>query len=275
MFPLRRAEGLIVKLSNESTPMPAPVMRQDATPKTTPKTAHPGDILKVGIVMYPGFTALDLTGPLEVLSLLPRTQVDLLAPRSGAVRADSGVQMFANRSFARAPQYDVICAPGGPGVGAAMQCQSTLRFLRKQAPQARFVTSVCTGALLLGAAGLLRGYRATTHWLNLGLLAPFGAEPVSERVVVDGSRITGGGVTAGIDFGLRLAAELRGREAAEKVQLMLEYDPAPPFDAGSPRTAPQQRVREVQNEAKGMLDERRRIVENITGSGDPASAPAD
>ena len=133
------------------------------------------------------------------------------------------------QSFESAPALDVICVPGGPGVDSMMEDELLLQFLRERAPSARYVTSVCTGALVLGAAGLLRGYRATTHWLSHELLALFGAIPVNERVVIDRNRITGGGVTAGIDFGLTVAGEVFGTAVAHEIQLMLEYNPSPPF----------------------------------------------
>ena len=164
-------------------------------------------------------------------------------------------------TFDDCPQLDVLCIPGGSGVGDLMLDEATLAFVRRQAAHARYVTSVCTGALVLGAAGLLRGRRATTHWAFHELLAPLGAIPVQERVVRDGNLITGGGITAGIDFALTLAAELIGVEEAQALQLELEYAPAPPFDAGSPDTAPHAVVERMRAANAASLAARRRIVE--------------
>ena len=214
---------------------------------------------RIGFVLFPKLTQLDLTGPFEVFGRLPDAQVLLVG--AGEARSDTGLSLRPDVGFADAPQLEVLCVPGGPGVNAAMEDEALLSFLRDQASRAAWITSVCTGALVLGAAGLLRGYRATTHWLSLDLLAPFGAIPVRERVVVDRNRATGGGVTAGIDFGLRLAAELRGEKAAREIQLLMEYDPLPPYDAGSPRTAGAALVDAVSSARKQIGDERRRIVE--------------
>jgi cyclohexyl-isocyanide hydratase len=214
---------------------------------------------RIGFVIFPKLTQLDLTGPFEVFGRLSDAQVMLVG--SSEARSDTGLTLRPDVGFADAPQLDVVCVPGGPGVNGAMEDEATLSFLRNQAARAAYVTSVCTGALVLGAAGLLRGYRATTHWLSLDLLAPFGATPVRERVVIDRNRITGGGVTAGIDFGLRVAAELRGEKAAKEIQLLMEYDPAPPFNAGSPRAAGAELVESVTAARKAITDERRRVVQ--------------
>ena len=214
---------------------------------------------RIGLLLFPRLTQLDLTGPYEVFARLPEAQVLLVG--SGEARSDTGLRLQPDVGHADAPQLDVICVPGGPGVNDAMEDEALLRFLRAQAERAAWVTSVCTGALVLGAAGLLRGYRATTHWLSLDLLTPFGATPVRERVVIDRNRATGGGVTAGIDFGLRLAAELRGEKVAQAIQLLMEYDPAPPFRAGSPRSADPTLVESVSAARRGLNDERRRIIE--------------
>jgi cyclohexyl-isocyanide hydratase len=162
-----------------------------------------------------------------------------------------------------ASPLDVICVPGGWGVNALLTDQRLLDFLRVQGEGARYVTSICSGALLLGAAGLLRGYRATTHWMSLDLLSLFGATPVAERVVRDRNRITGAGVTAGIDFGFVLAAELFGVAVAQGIQLAIEYEPSPPFDSGSPRTAPQHVREAVSRASEFSLAQRRAIIEGI------------
>jgi cyclohexyl-isocyanide hydratase len=216
--------------------------------------------LLIGFLAYPGLTQLDLTGPLEVFSRLPGAEVRTIGVTLDPVQSDSGLRIVPDVTCTAVAALDLVCVPGGPGVNQVLEDPMVLEFLRRVEPGARYVTSVCSGSLILGAAGLLRGYRATSHWMSLDLLAAFGATPVAERVVVDRNRITGGGVTAGIDFGLRVAAELRGREAAERIQLMLEYDPAPPFDAGSPGRAPASVVEAVRRTGSAYLDARREIV---------------
>ncbi|MBM3554732.1 MAG: DJ-1/PfpI family protein [Alphaproteobacteria bacterium] len=192
---------------------------------------------QVGLLLFPGITQLDLTGPWEVLSAMPATEARLVWKTRDAVQAVKGMRLLPDITFADCPQLDLVCVPGGPGMNALLTDDETLDFLRKQAAGARYVTSVCTGSLVLGAAGLLKGKRATSHWLSRELLARFGAIPTEERVVVDGKFITGGGVTAGIDFALRVVAELRGEAAAKAIQLGIEYAPAPPFAAGTPEAA--------------------------------------
>ena len=194
--------------------------------------------LHLGLLLYPDLTQLDLTGPLEVLARLPGAVVHTVWKQAGPVRADSGLSLVASTSFADCPPLDLVFVPGGLGQIALMEDDETLTFVRHHGERARWVTSVCTGSLVLGAAGLLRGYRAATHWMFMDLLPAYGAVPVSERVVIDRNRITAGGVTAGIDFGLRVLAEVAGDATAQAVQLALEYDPQPPFDCGHPRTAP-------------------------------------
>lgn len=216
--------------------------------------------LQFGMVLFPDLTHLDLAGPFEVFGRVPGATVRAVAATRDPVRSDTGLAWLPDLTFDEAPAFDVICVPGGPGVNPAMENEALLDWLRKQASGARFVTSVCTGSLVLGAAGLMRGYRATTHWMSHALLAHFGAIPVAERVVVDRNRITGGGVTAGIDFGLTVAAELAGEAAAKQIQLMLEYDPAPPFDAGSPARAEPETVAAVQAGAAPYFSRRQAIV---------------
>ncbi len=192
----------------------------------------------IGIMLFPRVQQLDLTGPYEVFAYLHDTNVHLVARTLESVTSATGLVLAPTVTFAGCPALDVLCVPGGAGVNALLRDAATLDFVRRQAAGARYVTSVCTGAFLLGAAGLLQGKRATTHWGSHDLLAAFGAVPVRERVVRDGNLLTGGGVTAGIDFALTLAAELAGQAAAEAIQLYLEYAPAPPFTAGTPDTAP-------------------------------------
>lgn len=216
------------------------------------------------MVLFEGVTQLDLTGPYEVLARMPNTRVHLVAETLAPVRTEWGMRITPDHSFTDAPELDLLCVPGGWGVDAQLENASVIAFLKDRGQRAKYVTSVCSGALLLGAAGLLRGYRATTHWLSLDLLSHFGAEPVSERVVRDRNRITGGGVTAGIDFGLVVASELFGPDVAQGIQLAIEYDPKPPFESGSPRGAPAGVLRAVSDRSAPKLTQRRAIVERIT-----------
>ena len=232
------------------------------------------------MVLFPNLTQLDLTGPHEVFSRLPGTKVYLVAAALAPVRSERGLTISPDATFESVPALDIICVPGGPGVDAMMEDEAVLQFLRARAPDARYVTSVCTGALVLGAAGLLQGYRATTHWLSHDILVLFGAEPVDERVVIDRNRITGGGVTAGIDFGLIVATEVFGPAVAQEVQLMLEYSPAPPFSSGSPKTAPADVVHGVIAARQAAQSGRRAIAEraaarlDLAARGPRASDPA-
>jgi cyclohexyl-isocyanide hydratase len=194
--------------------------------------------LQIGLLLFPKLTQLDLTGPLQVFGSLPGAKVHLIWKRIEPVPSDSVLMLLPTVTFADCPQLDVICVPGGIGTDDLVNDQDTLDFLRAQAAGAKYVTSVCTGSLVLGAAGLLEGYRAATHWAAMDYLPLFGATPTRTRVCVDRNRITGGGVTAGIDFALTLVSILADRQMAQAIQLRLEYDPAPPFNAGSPNTAP-------------------------------------
>lgn len=226
-----------------------------------PEIITPSAPLTVGMVLFPGVTQLDLTGPYEVLARMPNARVCLVAASRAPVRSEWGLTITPDATFDDAPPLDILCVPGGWGVNEHLQDDTLLAFLRARGERARYVTSVCSGALLLGAAGLLRGYRATTHWMSLDLLALFGAQPVQERVVRDRNRITAAGVSAGIDFGLALAAELFGATVAQEIQLAIEYDPAPPFDGGSARTAPEEIRRAVLSASQSGLARRRSIVE--------------
>lgn len=194
--------------------------------------------LQVGFLIFPDITQLDLTGPVQVFSSLPDAEVHLIWKRAEPVTSDTVITLMPTTTFADCPQLDVICVPGGYGTDALVNDEETLAFLRKQADGAKFISSVCTGSLVLGAAGLLKGYRASTHWSAVELLPLLGAIPSRERVCVDRNRVTGGGVTAGIDFALTLVSILFDAAAAEMIQLRLEYNPTPPFNAGSPDTAP-------------------------------------
>lgn len=193
--------------------------------------------LHIAFLMFPDVTQLDLTGPAQILSRLNGVKIDLVAATRDPVRTDAQFALLPTATFGEVPRADILCVPGGFGTVAAMEDSSTLAWLRQVAADADWVTSVCTGSLLLAAAGLLAGYRATCHWASRDQLAWFGATPVSERVVFDRNRVTGSGVTAGIDFALALVGAIRGEASARLIQLALEYDPDPPFDSGSPTTA--------------------------------------
>ena len=193
--------------------------------------------LQFGILCFPGVQQRDLTGPYEVFASAQGVEVELVWKDLAPLRSSTGLWLTPDRQMAGAPRYDLICVPGGAGVNALLNDPKVLGFLRDQAMTAEYVTSVCTGALLLGRAGLLAGRRATTHWNALDLLQRFGATPVAERVVRDGKLITAGGVTSGIDLELTIISELLGQVEAEIIQLSVEYAPAPPFRAGEPVTA--------------------------------------
>ncbi len=217
--------------------------------------------VEVGVLVFPDVQQLDLTGPYEVFASWPQARVHLVWKDREAVVSSTGLKLRADVAFDNCPPLDVVCVPGGVGVNRLLADEATLSFLRRQAAAARFTTSVCTGALALGAAGLLRGRRATTHWASHDLLAAFGAIPTPGRVVRDGNLMTGGGVTAGIDFALTLVAELAGAETAQAIQLALEYAPAPPFEAGSPDTAPAAVVAAARARGAALRAERERLVE--------------
>jgi cyclohexyl-isocyanide hydratase len=196
--------------------------------------------LQIGLLVFPKVTQLDLTGPVQVFSSVPGAKLHLIWKRIEPVQSDSVLVLTPTMTFADCPQLDVICVPGGVGSDDLLSDEEVLAFLRKQAEGAKFVTSVCTGSLVLGAAGLLRGYRAATHWTAMDSLSAFGATPTKTRVCIDRNRVTGGGVTAGIDFALTLVSKLVDEKTAQAIQLRLEYNPAPPFNAGSPDTAPKE-----------------------------------
>lgn len=222
--------------------------------------------LAIGLVLFPKLTQLDLTGPLEVFSRVPGAQVHLLWKDKNPVASDKGFAIVPTTSFAECPALDVICVPGGPGQVDLMDDRETLDFLRRVAPGCQWVTSVCTGSLVLGAAGLLKGYKATCHWGSIDQLSLLGVEPVQERIVRDRNRMTGGGVTSGIDFALALVSEMVGRETAEAIQLQLEYDPKPPFNSGTPRTAPAAVLADVKDKMAGFIAKRRAATEKAAKS---------
>jgi len=221
----------------------------------------------IGILVFPGVQQLDLTGPYEVFASLPDTKVHLIWKDRAPITSATGLVLGPTMTFGECPKLDVICVPGGGGVNALLEDAETLAFLRAQAKQARYVTSVCTGSLVLGAAGLLKGRKATTHWFAHDFLEKFGAIPVQARVVRDGNLITAGGVTAGIDFGLAVVAELIGKAEAEAIQLGLEYAPAPPFSAGTPEEAPGAVLATVKGRLAATRQAREAIIGRLAASG--------
>ncbi|MBW4448653.1 MAG: DJ-1/PfpI family protein [Spirirestis rafaelensis WJT71-NPBG6] len=207
----------------------------------------------IGLLMYPGMTQLDLTGPHQVFAFMPNTRVHLLWKTLDAVTSSEGMTILPTTTFDDCPPLDVLCVPGGPGQVEMMRDGEVLKFLQQQGQTAKYITSVCTGSLILAAAGLLQDYRAACHWAFREQLVILGVEVGTERVVVDRNRITGGGVTAGIDFGLVIAATLCGEETAKMIQLLLEYNPAPPFNAGSPENAGDVLVQQVKKFGEELI----------------------
>jgi putative intracellular protease/amidase len=199
--------------------------------------------MEIAILMFDGFTALDAVGPYEVLSRLPGAQVRFVAAEPGPTLTETrSLSLVAEHSLAESPAPEIVVVPGGFGTRALLDDEELLGWIRSAHETSRWTTSVCTGSLLLGAAGVLRGLKATSYWAVLDRLAEFGAEPTSERVVEQGKVMTAAGVSAGIDMALRLAEHVAGEEVAKAIQLGIEYDPQPPFDAGSPATAPKHLV---------------------------------
>ena len=219
--------------------------------------------LCIGLLAFPAMTQLDMTGPLQVFSGLKDADVRVIWKTRDPISTHGGLRLLPDTTFAECPKLDVICVPGGTGVLELMEDKEVLAFLRSQAAEATFVGSICTGSLVLGAAGLLRGRKATTHWAWTDLLRPLGAIPTPGRVVRDGKYFTGGGVTAGIDFALTMVAELADRAVAEAIQLGIEYAPAPPFDAGSPDTAPPDVLQAVRARMAAIRSDRTAVVERI------------
>ena len=223
--------------------------------------------LHIGLLAFPKVQQLDLTGPFDVFATMPGVQVHLVWKTLDPIYSSTGLALTPTCTFEDCPDLDVICVPGGVGIDALMEDAQTLAFIRHQAQTAQYVTSVCTGALVLGAAGLLKGRRATTHWASHDLLASFGAIPVKDRVVRDGNLMTGGGVTAGIDFALTLIAEVFDAEKAQTIQLQIEYAPAPPFDSGLPDTAQPNILAIASQRAAPGLQVRRQIVDRVVTAG--------
>jgi transcriptional regulator GlxA family with amidase domain len=210
--------------------------------------------MQIAVLLYDRFTALDAIGPYEVLSRLPGASLSFVGVERGAVSTDNGMlSVLVEHTLEERERPDIVLVPGGPGEVAARAGAETIAWLKRAHETSTWTTSVCTGSLILGAAGLLEGKRATTHWLALEELGRLGAEPVSERVVYDGKLVTAAGVSAGIDMALSLAAKIAGRQVAEAIQLGIEYDPQPPFDAGSPEKAPQEVVAALRSRSRFLL----------------------
>lgn len=217
--------------------------------------------MNITIVLFPRLTQLDATGPYEVFARMPGARVCFVAATREPVKSDRGMVLLPDATFADAPSCDLLMVPGGAGVNEAMLDPVLLAFVRDRGHSARYVTSVCTGSLILGAAGLLEGYEATTHWASREFLAPFGATVVNERWHIDRNRITGGGVTSGIDFALAVVAQIAGDDVAQSIQLQIEYEPFPPFDSGSPESADPETVAHAKQSLRSMLDARKKSVE--------------
>jgi len=221
-------------------------------------TASQSSPLNIGIVLFDKATLLDFAAPWDVFKRIPDSETHLVAHTLESVSA-SGMTVTPTMTWESCPPLDLICVPGGNGHISAMKDEVLLSHLVRRAENARYVTAVCTGSLVLAAAGLLRGYKATTHWYSLDRLSTFGAIPTSERVVIDRNRITGGGVTAGLDFALTVAAELRGPQVAKGIQLGMEYAPAPPFTDGHPDTSDPETVDLVKSQYGGYGDKMKEV----------------
>lgn len=225
--------------------------------------------INIGFLLFPNLTQLDLTGPAQVLSRIPGAKVHLIWKSIEPILTDVGFTINPTTTFVDCPQLDVICVPGGSGINEQMVDQETLNFLCHQSKHAKYITSVCNGSLILGAAGLLVGYKSACHWMWSSYLERFGAQAVDARVVRDRNHFSGGGVTAGIDFALTLAAEIAGQEVAQRIQLALEYDPQPPFNCGTPAKAGPEFVEKVlllQNERIKRIEQNIVIAARTLGS---------
>ena len=230
--------------------------------------------LSFGLLLFPELTQLDLTGPYEVFARVPGAKVHLLWKTRDPVAADRGLAILPTTTLDDCPPLDVMCVPGGGGQIDRMDDDAVLSFLREQARRGALMTSVCAGSLVLAAAGLLRGYRATCHWSSLDQLSLLGALPVSERVVEDRDRVTGAGVTSGIDFALTVVSRLCGEAVAREIQLTMEYDPDPPFDSGSPASASPELVSDTRRRIGSFLDRRRAATERVAARWKAESGPA-
>jgi transcriptional regulator GlxA family with amidase domain len=221
---------------------------------------------RIVFILYPRLTQLDFTGPYEVLARMPAAEVIVASKEGGSLQSETGLTFGNLTRLADIETCDMIMIPGGPGQTAAMQDPDFMDHVRRLGIGAKYKTSVCTGSLVLGAANFLQGKQAGTHWAYRELLPLFGAIPNNARVVRDGNVITGGGVTAGIDIALSIVADLAGEDVAKMIQLMIEYAPAPPFDAGRPETAPAETVQAVKDRFAAFSQARRAAIEEMTGT---------
>ena len=222
------------------------------------------EVINIGMVLFPNFTQLDLTAPFEVFLRVPQAKIFFLSTDLQPIYTDKEFAVLPNCTFSDCPDLDILFVGGGWGTGQIMEDERYINFLKQQGKVVTYVTSVCTGALVLAAAGLLDGYQATTHWLSLDLLRMFEKIEVKEqRVVIDRNRLTGGGVTAGIDFGLVLVAEIFGEELAKEIQLMIEYNPQPPFESGSPKNASQVLLEKIKYQTQHVQDKRKEQIKRI------------
>ncbi len=230
---------------------------------------------RIGFLVFPDMTQLDMTGPHQIFALMPGAEIHLVGKAKDPVKSAEGLMFQPSSTYMDSAACDIFVIPGGPGINDLLTDQATLDFIRWQSAGAKHMASVCTGALLLGAVGLLKGKRATTHWMSLDMLKAFGAEPVNERIVIDGKIVTGGGVTAGIDFALQMVAELVGDDTARAIQLTVEYDPRPPFDSGNPNRASKELVAQVSKAAEASQAKRQAQVDKAVAAlpkGDAAAA---
>jgi len=237
-------------------------MPASALPVSIPYDHH----IRIGAIIFPYMDQIDFTGPFEVLCRVPNSTFHIIARDLDPVRDEHGLMLTPEITFREAPPLDVLVVPGGPGQVGVMEDDETIAFIRDRADEAKYVFSVCTGALLCGAAGLLKGRVWTTHWASHHLLKEFGAIPIDERVVVDGKFISAAGVTAGLDGALRLVALLRGEEAAQQIQLAIEYQPEPPFDSGTPKRAPHSVLFKARAASRQLIDIRLEQIKRIAGS---------
>ncbi|ROP60804.1 DJ-1/PfpI family protein [Curtobacterium sp. ZW137] len=245
-----------VDAEHVDVPIDVDVPAPDALAEDATVPEHDPAEVRIAFLLFPDVTQLDLTGPAQVLSRVPGARVQYVAATLDPVPTDCGFSIVPTATFADADPADVLVVPGGDGAFDAMLDPVVIDFVRREAERATWVTSVCTGAFVLGAAGLLAGKRATTHWASKPMLAAFGATTVDERIVDDGSIVTAAGVSAGIDMALWFAAELAGQPAAERIQLYIEYDPQPPFDAGSADRADARVVAEARAAAEDARGDR-------------------
>ncbi|WP_423149313.1 DJ-1/PfpI family protein [Rubrolithibacter danxiaensis] len=219
--------------------------------------------LKVGMIIFPELTLLDFIGPYDVFVRADCFEVLVISENKGMIPAEGGLNIQADLSFSDCPDFDILFVPGGRGINNCLTNDVFISFLKSKGNKCSYITSVCTGSLLLAAAGLLDGFRATTHWRSIELLKMFGVEAVEERVVTDRNRITGGGITAGIDFGLTLTALIAGEDVAKTVQLILEYSPAPPFNCGSAKTAETVILENAKSKTQLLFDTRKKLIQDF------------